>query len=322
MKVKMDVLYCLEVRMQRHRQQGRHVMIVGDFNIAPEPLDHCNPDPNFFGRCDRKWMRAWLTPSNQEPGTSSRCRPVTGSLDKSSELAEGSSHQSAPATVYMQEGRRVCECENVRSHSDACGARTLSRGSFFDTFRWFHPDAQNAYSCWNTASGARNNNWGTRIDLILVANPMTSTPCNLVKVLCRREGDDGCLGGTSTCLSQQWKWQDIMREADIQHDLLGSDHAPVWLEFDANELADLNQCSASTQRVIPGSSRHLFKGGTQTCIWKLWLKTTTKSCPGAALTVSSLDDGDLMAGILMYIMMISSDSLHFHSLTIEGNGLE
>eukprot|EP00775_Hariotina_reticulata_P013000 gene13000-13129_t len=42
-----------------------------------------------------------------------------------------------------------------------------------DVFRLFHPHRQQAYTCWNTASGARALNWGTRIDHILAAGQRT-----------------------------------------------------------------------------------------------------------------------------------------------------
>ncbi|KAK9829784.1 hypothetical protein WJX72_007901 [[Myrmecia] bisecta] len=43
-------------------------------------------------------------------------------------------------------------------------------GPFVDVFRQFHPNRKDAYTCWNTATGARVNNYGTRIDLILAAD--------------------------------------------------------------------------------------------------------------------------------------------------------
>ena len=60
--------------------------------------------------------------------------------------------------------------------SEAADAASLPCGGFADTFRWFHAGRAAAYTCWSTATGARNNNWGTRIDLVLVADPASPPP--------------------------------------------------------------------------------------------------------------------------------------------------
>jgi AP endonuclease-2 len=41
------------------------------------------------------------------------------------------------------------------------------RGVFLDSFRYFHPNQREAFTCWRTVSGARETNFGTRIDYIL-----------------------------------------------------------------------------------------------------------------------------------------------------------
>jgi hypothetical protein len=46
-----------------------------------------------------------------------------------------------------------------------------SGGPFTDSFRLRHPDRREAYTCFSTASGAAAFNYGSRIDLILVAGP-------------------------------------------------------------------------------------------------------------------------------------------------------
>ena len=46
-------------------------------------------------------------------------------------------------------------------------ALSQSVGVLVDTFRYFHPSRQNAYTCWSTVTGARKTNFGTRIDYIL-----------------------------------------------------------------------------------------------------------------------------------------------------------
>ncbi|KXS18871.1 DNase I-like protein [Gonapodya prolifera JEL478] len=41
------------------------------------------------------------------------------------------------------------------------------RGPVVDLFRYFHPDSQGVYTCWNTKVDGRSGNFGTRIDYIL-----------------------------------------------------------------------------------------------------------------------------------------------------------
>ncbi|GAA6058522.1 hypothetical protein JCM10212_006961 [Sporobolomyces blumeae] len=70
-------------------------------------------------------------------------------------------------------------------------------GVMVDTTRRAHPDRQKMFTCWNTKIDARPSNYGTRLDYILV------TP-GLVP------------------------W---IRDADIQRDVVGSDHCPVYLDL-------------------------------------------------------------------------------------------
>lgn len=71
-----------------------------------------------------------------------------------------------------------------------------SEGAFlFDTTRCIHKRRLNMYTVWNTLTNARQSNYGSRIDLILSS-------------------------------------QDNVANADILPDLKGSDHCPVFTDFD------------------------------------------------------------------------------------------
>ncbi|GAA5856268.1 hypothetical protein JCM8547_000845 [Rhodosporidiobolus lusitaniae] len=70
-------------------------------------------------------------------------------------------------------------------------------GPMIDITRRLHPDRQGMFTCWNTKIDARPSNYGTRLDYILI------TP--------------GLL-----------PWVNI---SDIQRDVVGSDHCPVYLDF-------------------------------------------------------------------------------------------
>lgn len=74
----------------------------------------------------------------------------------------------------------------------------LIEAGFVDTFRYFHPDVEGAYSWWSYRFKAREKNAGWRIDYFLVS-----------------EG-----------LKKQ------LRTSEIHKDVLGSDHCPIMLEID------------------------------------------------------------------------------------------
>ncbi|KAH9004538.1 Endonuclease/exonuclease/phosphatase [Lactarius hatsudake] len=71
------------------------------------------------------------------------------------------------------------------------------RGPLVDVLRRFWPDRKGMYTCWNTKISARETNYGTRIDYVLV------TP--------------GLL-----------PW---IKASDIQPSIKGSDHCPVFVDF-------------------------------------------------------------------------------------------
>ncbi len=79
----------------------------------------------------------------------------------------------------------------------------LLDAGFVDSFRFLHPDAQDAYSWWSYRFHARERNAGWRIDYFVLSQRLT-----------------GCL-----------------RAADIHSDVLGSDHCPVSVELDLDAAA-------------------------------------------------------------------------------------
>lgn len=68
---------------------------------------------------------------------------------------------------------------------------------FIDSFRYFSPDKEDAYTWWSYITKARERNAGWRIDYFVVSE----------------------------------KLKDRLKSADIHHEILGSDHCPVVLEI-------------------------------------------------------------------------------------------
>lgn len=73
--------------------------------------------------------------------------------------------------------------------------RLLKESGFTDTFRYFHPDLEGAYSWWSYRFNARKNNAGWRIDYFMTSSSLDSR----------------------------------LEDAGIMSDIMGSDHCPVYL---------------------------------------------------------------------------------------------
>ncbi len=84
------------------------------------------------------------------------------------------------------------------SDQERAGFTELIKAGFVDTFRHFHPEATDRYSWWSYRAGARGNNVGWRIDYWCVSEELTPK----------------------------------LTAAEINDDVLGSDHCPVTLEID------------------------------------------------------------------------------------------
>lgn len=73
----------------------------------------------------------------------------------------------------------------------------LLEAGFVDTFRYKYPDKQDAYTWWSYMNQARSRNAGWRIDYFLVSEPL----------------------------------KDVINEASIYNEVMGSDHCPVGLDL-------------------------------------------------------------------------------------------
>ena len=79
----------------------------------------------------------------------------------------------------------------------SCFSKVLENG-FVDTFRYFYPEQKDIYSWWSYRFKAREKNAGWRIDYFLVSKELENN----------------------------------LKDADIHHDVMGSDHCPVELEIE------------------------------------------------------------------------------------------
>ncbi|KAG8447790.1 hypothetical protein GDO86_015049 [Hymenochirus boettgeri] len=76
--------------------------------------------------------------------------------------------------------------------SDKVMAKDGGCGQFFDSFRYFHPTQKNAFTCWCSASGARQTNYGTRIDYIMGNRELVEKEFLDSIIMPEVEGSDHC----------------------------------------------------------------------------------------------------------------------------------
>nr|XP_046251904.1 DNA-(apurinic or apyrimidinic site) lyase 2 [Scatophagus argus] len=163
---KLQFYKLLQCRAEAILKNGSHVIILGDINTSHQAIDHCDPSDieDFNENPGRKWLNGFLLGVRQEEERNE---------DKPDE------------------------------ESDVTSADPSHGGKFVDTFRYFHPTRANAFTCWSTMTGARQTNYGTRIDYIF-ADYQLANECFI--------------------------------SADIMPEVEGSDHCPVWGQLNCSLL--------------------------------------------------------------------------------------
>ena len=92
-----------------------------------------------------------------------------------------------------------------------------------DTFRCLHPNEEKSFTCWSTLLDCRKTNYGTRIDYILCSRALVGT----------------------------------LRTAEVWQHVQGSDHCPVFAEFDFVLVSSKNQPSLSSTYFSFGTQKKL-----------------------------------------------------------------
>ncbi|KAI1890222.1 hypothetical protein AGOR_G00151450 [Albula goreensis] len=84
--------------------------------------------------------------------------------------------------------------KNEREELEESGSASPGSGGgkFVDVFRCFHPGRQNAFTCWSTLTGARQTNYGTRIDYILADQSLAEGHFLSADIMPEVEGSDHC----------------------------------------------------------------------------------------------------------------------------------
>uniref|UniRef100_A0A8C2QBI4 DNA-(apurinic or apyrimidinic site) endonuclease n=1 Tax=Cyprinus carpio TaxID=7962 RepID=A0A8C2QBI4_CYPCA len=175
---KLQFYQLLQCRAEAILSSGSHVIVLGDVNTSHRPIDHCDPDD--VDNFEDNPGRKWLD------------HFLFGMAEKT-------------------------ENENTEDDLTDISQKSASGCKFVDSFRHFHPMRSSAFTCWSTITGARQTNYGTRIDYIFA---------------------DHCL------VKSAFIGVDIMPEVE------GSDHCPVWAQLSCT-LQSSPKCPPLCTRHMP-----------------------------------------------------------------------
>jgi len=217
----------LQRRWEALLAAGRAVIVVGDLNIAPEPIDFPDYDPDYYRstRPDRIWLRDLLS---------------LGSSGNSGEsFSSGEGFKNGALNGH---GDGTDMCTNINNKSTKSIHKAMPT-SFVDCFRYFHPERRDAFTVWSIATGARSNNYGSRIDLTLSAGlyvgkeaPPRGAPRNSIQTA-DASGADLPLSRSAQIIPHHpiiLNDQIYVSAADIEPAVQGSDHCPAWVEVTLN----------------------------------------------------------------------------------------
>lgn len=150
------------------------------------------------------------------------------------------------------------------------------KGVLWDTTRLFHPERKGMYTCWETKVNARPGNYGARIDFVLVSESMRS-------------------------------W---VKGADIQEGLLGSDHCPVYADFQDTVALEGKDMSMADIMNPPG----VFEKGMRKIEWKL------STAPG--FSAKRMPEFDKRQNIMTMFAAKSQKSRAFQSQSVSQSNLD
>ncbi|XP_078597869.1 DNA-(apurinic or apyrimidinic site) endonuclease 2-like [Branchiostoma floridae x Branchiostoma japonicum] len=174
----------LQTRAQALLQAGSHVIVLGDVNTSHKPIDHCDPDDveYFSENPGRKWLDQFLLDPHQTGDSGSSGDTLIGQSNR----PINPNNQSDVASDQLD-----TSLDSSIQADNASESEKGPDGYFVDTFRFFHPTQRSAFTCWSTVTGARQTNYGTRIDYIL-ANRALLNQFQDCTIMPEVEGSDHC----------------------------------------------------------------------------------------------------------------------------------
>lgn len=164
----------LKARVQTLSAAGRQVVLCGDLNAVSQALDSVEAptEEQLLASPWVQWIRDLLAP---------RAMELKGGVDGD-------------------------EAGRTRDGAEVDQKPWAGRALLIDTFRVLHPKRPNAFTCWCNQTGARQTNFGRRIDYILASGGLCG------------------IGGRAPAIAQ-------LTEAEVRQEVGGSDHCPVTACF-------------------------------------------------------------------------------------------
>ncbi|XP_065667166.1 DNA-(apurinic or apyrimidinic site) endonuclease 2 [Hydra vulgaris] len=163
---KMCFYKLLQMRIISLMREKRNIIVVGDLNVSHKRIDSCDPCEGFEDSPARKWLNSIID-----------CSIVKSLVSTTSSI--------------NQRNDTLVNDENLKVKNSESFSEENFNNFLVDTFRIFHPNQQNAYTCWNTQTRARETNFGTRIDFILADHQLCTVLTNCV-ILADVQGSDHC----------------------------------------------------------------------------------------------------------------------------------
>ena len=94
---------------------------------------------------------------------------------------------------FVWDQDRDTSIADVEDRGDFAGTtRTLTGGKFVDSFRYFYPDKKDAFTNWCTLTGARETNYGRRLDYIFTSIELAKSDLKDCVIMADVEGSDHC----------------------------------------------------------------------------------------------------------------------------------
>ncbi|KAK3753993.1 hypothetical protein QZH41_009246 [Actinostola sp. cb2023] len=137
MEFKMQYYNLLQIRVEALLESGRHVILLGDLNVTHKPIDHCNPGElkSYTTHPSRIWMNQFVKEITVKNIT-------WNSDDQNDKIPTNGDERNGEQQVSLS-------------------------GTLVDSFRYIHLNQKDAYTNWCTSTGARQTNYGKRLDYIL-----------------------------------------------------------------------------------------------------------------------------------------------------------
>ncbi len=200
--------YLLSFCIRKLQLRGKKVILVGDLNVNSLRLDHCEAENHDYIEPFGSSFNCGGGAREDSAGDS------TATPDKKRSDHDGNfwrfSFESRPHVVWMK-NMLSTEPQYIADNVETFPGRTYHANpllsvfseylyntcGMIDTFRHHWPSRENAFTCWNSLTGARKTNFGTRLDYVLVS----------ASLICE------------------------VTSADINPSVEGSDHCPVHCCF-------------------------------------------------------------------------------------------